>query len=62
MFDPFPAFRRSKNDLKIDQKSKFFAKNPKKSFLGIKTPEKSKKIFEKIFLPLFRPLGSISTR
>ena len=44
MFDPFPAFRRSKNDLKIDQKSKFFAK---KLFLGIQTPEKSKKIKRK---------------
>ena len=47
MVDPFSAFRRSKNDLKIDQKSKFFEKNPKKSFLGLKKPEKSKKIKKK---------------
>ena len=56
MFDPFPAFRRSKNDIKIDQKSKFFAKNPKKSFLGVKTPGKSKKIkknLKKFFYPFF---------
>ena len=26
MFDPFPARWESKNDQKIDQKSKFFAK------------------------------------
>ena len=51
MFDPFSALRGSKNDQKIDQKSKFFAKNPKKSFLGLKTPEKSKKIKKNFFTP-----------
>ena len=59
MFDPFPALRESKNDQKIDQKSKFFAKNPKKSFLGLKTPEKSKKNQKKIVKKFFTPFPDL---